>query len=324
MDMDRNKDRRMESEMQSVVAAVLEDYKLGRDIDNTKELFQLPQKEKIIDIIEKMLRIVFPGYHRDQAYKSYNVNHNLSLLLEDIAFNLTKQIEIVLRRTQEKEKEEDYKIEAQDITLAFLKTIPKIREYIDTDLQAAYDGDPAAYSKDEVILAYPGIQAIAINRIAHELFLLSVPLIPRIMTEYAHSITGIDIHPGATIGKYFFIDHGTGIVVGETTVIGNHVKIYQGVTLGALSTRGGQKLRNKRRHPTIEDNVTIYAGASILGGDTVVGADSVVGSNVFITKSIEPGTRVSIKNQELQYKVGSGKVEKKEKDIFGQDESCLY
>lgn len=323
--MEHNRDSRMEYEMRSIVEIVLDDYKLGRDIDNTKELFQLPEKEAIIDIVTKLLRVVFPGYHRDKAYKSYNVNHNLSLLLEDVAFNLTKQVEIVIRRTGTTDKsDEEYKTEAQNISLAFLKTIPKIRAYIDTDLQAAYDGDPAAYSKDEVILAYPGLMAIAINRIAHELFLLSVPLIPRIMTEYAHGLTGIDIHPGATIGKYFFIDHGTGIVVGETTVIGDHVKIYQGVTLGALSTRGGQKLRNKRRHPTIEDNVTIYAGASILGGETVIGADSVIGSNVFITTSIEPGTRVSIKNQELQYRHGSSKTQKEEKDIFGQDESCFY
>ena len=323
--MNQNRDSRMEFEMRAVVDAVLEDYKLGRDIDNTKELYQLPQKEAIIDLVTKLLRVIFPGYHRDKAYKSYNVNHNLSLLLEDVAFNLTKQLEIVLKRTQTEDKsEEEYKTEAQDITLAFLKTIPKIRSYIDTDLQATYDGDPAAYSKDEIILAYPGLMAIAINRIAHELFLLQVPLIPRIMTEYAHSITGIDIHPGATIGRYFFIDHGTGIVVGETTVIGDHVKIYQGVTLGALSTRGGQKLRNKRRHPTIEDNVTIYAGASILGGDTVIGADSVIGSNVFITASIEPGTRVSIKNQELQYKKGGSKSKQEEKDTFGQDESVFY
>ncbi len=325
MDMDRNKDVRMEEAMKSIVEAVLNDYTKGRAIDNTKELFQLPQREKIIDLIEKMLRIVFPGYYRDPAYKSYNMNHNLSLLLEDIAFNMTKQVEIVLRRTSDSLDEEVYKEKAQDLTMEFLRQIPKIREYIDTDLQAAYDGDPAAYSKDEVILAYPGIQAIAINRIAHELFLLEVPLIPRIMTEYAHSITGIDIHPGATIGKYFFIDHGTGIVVGETTVIGDHVKIYQGVTLGALSTKGGQKLRNKRRHPTIEDNVTIYAGASILGGDTVVGADSVVGSNVFITKSIQPGTRISVKNQELQIKLGGEQQPRnEEKDIFGQDQKCLY
>ncbi|MBQ3304546.1 MAG: serine acetyltransferase, partial [Clostridia bacterium] len=168
--------------------------------------------------------------------------------------------------------------------------------------------DPAACDKAEVIIAYPGLYAITVYRLAHVLYQLTVPLIPRIMTEYAHSRTGIDIHPGAQIGRYFFIDHGTGIVVGETTVIGDNVKIYQGVTLGALSTRGGQKLHGKRRHPTIEDNVTIYAGASILGGDTVIGHDSVIGSNVFITHPIAPGTRVSVKNQELLFKSGKGFV----------------
>lgn len=325
--MGNQKDSRMEYEMRAVVNSVLADYEMGRDIDNTKDLFRLPNKDAIIDIVNKMLRVVFPGYYRDKAYKSYNMNHNLSLLLEDIAFNLTKQLVVVLKRTQGEgvEKSEDeYLQEAQDMTLKFLKTIPKIREYVDTDLQAAYDGDPAAYSKDEIILSYPGLFAITINRIAHELFVLSVPLIPRIMTEYAHGLTGIDIHPGATIGKYFFIDHGTGIVIGETTVIGNHVKVYQGVTLGALSTRGGQKLRNKRRHPTIEDNVTIYAGASILGGETVIGHDSVIGSNVFITTSMESETRASIKNQELQLKHGSNKDAKPEPDNFGQDESWFY
>ncbi len=161
-----------------------------------------------------------------------------------------------------------------------------------------------------------------VNRIAHELYKLSVPLIPRIMTEHAHSLTGIDIHPGATIGKYFFIDHGTGIVVGETTVIGDNVKIYQGVTLGALSTKGGQKLKNKRRHPTIEDNVTIYSGASILGGDTVIGAGSVIGGNAFITASIPAGTRVSIKNQELSMDyINKGGIKGME---IGQDGSWFY
>jgi serine O-acetyltransferase len=173
------------------------------------------------------------------------------------------------------------------------------------DLQAAYDGDPAAKDMAEIIFAYPGLFAITVYRLAHELYLLDVPMLPRIMTEYAHSITGIDIHPGATIGEYFFIDHGTGIVIGETTVIGNNVKVYQGVTLGALSTRGGQKLRGKRRHPTIENNVTIYAGASILGGETVVGEGCVIGSNAFITESVAPGTTVTIKNQELQYRARS-------------------
>lgn len=324
--MNQNEDNKMEMEMATVVDSILDDYKLARDIDNKKELYQLPSKEAIIDITKKLLRVVFPGYYRDKAYKSYNINHNLSLLLEDIAFNLTKQLEIVLKRTENSDKTQDqYKQEAQEITISFLKTIPKIRSYVDTDLQATYDGDPAAYSKDEIILAYPGLLAITINRIAHELFVLNVPLIPRIMTEYAHSVTGIDIHPGATIGKYFFIDHGTGIVVGETTVIGDHVKVYQGVTLGALSTSGGQKLRNKKRHPTIEDNVTIYAGASILGGDTVIGKDSVIGSNVFITASIEPSTRVTIKNQQLQYKKGNVNNNlDKEDDSFGQDESIFY
>jgi serine O-acetyltransferase len=173
---------------------------------------------------------------------------------------------------------------------------------VDTDLQAAYDGDPAATGKDEVIYSYPGLFAITVYRLAHVLYELKVPMLPRMMTEHAHSVTGIDIHPGATIGKFFFIDHGTGIVVGETTIIGENVKVYQGVTLGALSTRGGQSLRGVRRHPTIEDNVTIYAGASILGGETVIGHDCVIGSNAFITRSIAPGTTVSIKNQELQFK----------------------
>ena len=176
-----------------------------------------------------------------------------------------------------------------------------------TDLQAAYDGDPAATGMAEIIFSYPGMFAITVYRLAHELHILNVPMLPRIMTEYAHNLTGIDIHPGATVGNYFFIDHGTGIVIGETTVIGENVKIYQGVTLGALSTRGGQSLRGKRRHPTIEDDVTIYAGASILGGDTVIGKGAVIGSNVFITESVAPATSVINKKQELQYKTRSEK-----------------
>ena len=177
-----------------------------------------------------------------------------------------------------------------------------MRDMIQTDLQAAYDGDPAATGMAEVIFSYPGLFAITVYRLAHELYVLNVPMIPRIMTEHAHSITGIDIHPGATVGKYFFIDHGTGIVIGETTVIGENVKIYQGVTLGGLSTRGGQSLRGKRRHPTIEDNVTIYANASILGGDTVIGQGCVIGASAFITASVPPCTTVSMKLQELQMK----------------------
>ena len=195
--------------------------------------------------------------------------------------------------------------------------LPSIQSTLMKDLFANFDGDPAAFNKNEIILAYPGIWAIAINRIAHELYKLNVPLIPRIMTEYAHSKTGIDIHPGVTIGKYFFIDHGTGVVIGETAVIGEHVKIYQGVTLGALSTRAGQKLKGQKRHPTIEDYVTIYSGASILGGDTVIGKNAVIGGNAFITSSISADAKVSIKNQELDINTG------KKKEVE-QDEGWFY
>ena len=246
------------------------------------------------------------------------------MLLEDVIYNLIKQISIVLKYSPDYENADQENISraAEDLTFAFLEKIPKIREYIETDVQAAFDGDPAAYNKDEIIFTYPGLFATLTARIAHELYLLNIPLIPRIMTEYAHSQTGIDIHPGTTIGKYFFIDHGTGIVIGETTIIGDHVKIYQGVTLGALSTRGGQQLKNKKRHPTIMDNVTIYSGASILGGDTVVGKNVVVGGNAFITTSIPEGAKVSIRNQELMYNYDSSRpVERKEIDI---DENWFY
>lgn len=289
----------IEQQIEKVVDLILGDYQLQRDIDRL-EMKRKPDKDAIIDIIEKLRRIVFPGYFREKNYRVYNAKHNLSLLIEDVMFNLTRQIALVFQESGE--LEESAQAHAQEICLEFFRQIPKVRSLVQTDLQAAYDGDPAASSMAEIIYAYPGLFAITVYRLAHELYALNVPMVPRIMTEHAHSITGIDIHPGATVGRYFFIDHGTGIVVGETTVIGNNVKIYQGVTLGALSTRGGQSLRGKRRHPTIEDNVTIYAGASVLGGDTVIGRDSVIGSNAFITKSIAPCTTVSIKNQELQFK----------------------
>ena len=289
----------IEQQIEKVVDAILSDYQLGRDIDRMERV-RRPDKDAVIDIIEKLRRIMFPGYFREKNYRMYNAKHNLSLLIEDVMFNLTRQIALVFQDNGM--LEEAAQARAQEICLEFFRQIPQVRALVQTDLQAAYDGDPAATSMAEIIFAYPGLYAITVYRLAHVLYTLNVPMVPRIMTEHAHSITGIDIHPGATVGEYFFIDHGTGIVVGETTVIGNNVKIYQGVTLGALSTRGGQNLRGKRRHPTIEDNVTIYAGASVLGGNTVIGRDSVIGSNAFITDSIPPCTTVSIKNQELQYK----------------------
>ena len=286
--------------MEGIVSIILEDYKKERTIDRL-DLYNQPQKDSIIAIIEKLQRIIYSVYFSERSYKFYNVENGFAVQIEDAMFCLNKQIGRVLCYKPEFKDASETKIqeEAQKISVAFFKKIPMIREYVEGDLEAAYDGDPAAYYREEIILSYPGVYAITVNRIAHELFLLGVPLIPRIMTEHAHWQTGIDIHPGATIGKSFFIDHGTGIVIGETTVIGNNVKIYQGVTLGALSTSGGQKLQGKKRHPTIEDDVVIYSGASILGGDTVIGKGSVIGGNAFVTKSIEPGTRVSIKNQEL-------------------------
>ena len=258
--------------------------------------------------------MAYPGFTKDKSYRIYDIRNNLSMVIEDIAFRLNKQIAIALRYGEhpDEEKLEATRLEAQKITLAFLRRIPEIREYLATDVEAVFDGDPAAESADEIIFAYPGLYAITIFRFAHVLYELGVPVIPRIMTELAHSKTGIDINPGAKIGKYFMIDHGTGIVIGETTEIGEHVKVYQGVTLGALSTSGGRKLFNKKRHPTIEDHVTIYSGASILGGDTVIGRGSVIGGNVFLTKSIAPDTKVSVKNQELRYNQGRREIQEVE------------
>ena len=287
----------IEQKIEQVVDSILNDYAQGRDIDRMEQ-FARPDKDVVIDIIEKLRRIVFPGYFKDKNYRIYNAKHNLSMLIEDVMYNLNRQITLVFCNAgQELEQAQE---NAQAVCLEFFRQIPQVRAMVQTDLEASYEGDPAATGMAEIIFAYPGLFAITVYRLAHVLYTLDVPMLPRIMTEHAHSVTGIDIHPGATIGKYFFIDHGTGIVVGETTVIGENVKIYQGVTLGALSTRGGQSLRGKRRHPTIEDRVTIYAGASVLGGDTVIGRDSVIGSNAFITSSIAPCTTVSMKDQDLQ------------------------
>ena len=287
---------RIEERIEKTLENFMQDYKDDRVINRIKN-FDLPDNDVLVEVLESLKKIIFPGYFRNHSVKIYTVRNHASMLLEDVAYKLIKQISIVLRYEPDYENAEESVIleKAEDLTFAFLDQIPKIREYIETDVQATFDGDPACYNKTEIIYSYPGLFAIMVNRIAHEFYLLGVPMIPRIMTEYAHSKTGIDIHPGAEIGKYFFIDHGTGIVIGETTIIGSHVKIYQGVTLGALSTRGGQSLKNKKRHPTIEDNVTIYSGASILGGETIVGENAVIGGNAFITKSVPAGARISIK-----------------------------
>lgn len=261
-----------------------------------------PNKEIIVQVLENIQKIIFPGYFERKKLKSEFLSFYVGELIEDIKYNLEKQMMSAFVCVGETENREALLEKVGTISDSFLQTLPKLRSILETDVKAAYDGDPAAYSMDEIVYSYPGVYAIMVSRIAHELFLLDVPLIPRIMTEHAHSKTGIDIHPGASIGEYFFIDHGTGIVIGETTIIGQRVKIYQGVTLGGLSTSGGQSLNGVKRHPTIEDDVTIYSGASILGGDTVIGHGTVIGGNAFVTKSVAPNTRVTIKNPELQYK----------------------
>ena len=293
-------EKKIRDEVEEIVELVLKDYEQGRDIDNMN-VFQQPDRDKVIDIVNKLLGVLFPGYYRDKGYKFYNMYSKLALQFEDIMYHLSEQVALALA-FDEKYAGADFETletDARNITLDFFRQIPSVRAKINTDIQATYDGDPAAFNKEEIVLSYPGLLASTIYRVAHELHMLGVRILPRMMSEYAHSITGIDIHPAATIGEYFFMDHGTGIVVGSTSVIGKHVKIYQGVTIGALSTKGGHALHGTRRHPTIEDYVTIYSGASILGGGTIIGEGAVIGGNAFITAPIPPGARVSIANQEM-------------------------
>jgi serine O-acetyltransferase len=279
--------------------SILQSYREESDIIKIEGRNQI-HSTVVIELIENLRSLIFAGFFSKKRLKVESIEYYVGELLETLIYFLQKQIARALRNVRNDESEIER--EAERITYEFLGKIPDVRRVLATDVAASYDGDPAAFSTDEIILSYPGIYAITVNRLAHELYKLGVPLIPRMMTEHAHSLTGIDIHPGATIGHNFFIDHGTGIVIGETTIIGNYVKIYQGVTLGALSTRGGQVLKGVKRHPTIEDHVTIYSGASILGGNTVIGEGVVIGSNAFITKSVPEKTRVSVRNPELQFK----------------------
>jgi serine O-acetyltransferase len=279
-------------------------------------------KAIVIDILEDLRRLIFAGFFGGKRLREDGLEYFVGEVLENLIYNIERQIRRALRAQILDENE--VTSEASVKTRAFLETLPKIRNLLAMDVDSFLDGDPAASSKEEIILSYPGIYAIMVSRLAHELYLLDVPLIPRMMTEHAHGLTGIDIHPGATIGHHFFLDHGTGIVVGETAIIGNYVKIYQGVTLGAHSTRGGRALRDIKRHPTIEDHVTIYSGASIFGGDTVIGDGVVIGSNAFITKSVPEKTRVSIRDPELQFKSDDVADDKGKSVEFKQDEFWYY
>lgn len=256
----------------------------------------LPVREKVIQIIHEFLELLFPGYTGRRLVKRENIASVVMELLVILQRELSEQIELALRHQCRMAncQTQDCAALARQITAAVLAKLPEIRRMLQEDVQAAYDGDPAARSFEEIVISYPYLLALSIHRIAHELYKLEVPLLPRMMSEYAHSRTGIDIHPGATIGRHFFIDHGTGVVIGETAVIGNNVKMYQGVTLGAVSfprDEKGQIIRNQKRHPTLEDDVTVYAEATILG-DIVIGRGAVIGGNVWIRDSVPPGTIV--------------------------------
>jgi len=267
----------------------------------------LPSYDEIVAAVDDLTELIYPGYRRREGLHRGNISYYVGDLVDRLHDRLTNQIGRALRHeagaTSDCDGDTDYDALGQIKTLEFLDRLPELRRVLATDVQAAYDGDPACKNLDEVIFCYPGLEAITVFRLAHLLYELEIPFIPRMMTEWAHNRTGIDIHPGATIGEHFFIDHGTGVVIGETCEIGEHVKIYQGVTLGALSfpTDGdGQLVRGQKRHPTIEDYVVVYANATILGGRTTIGHNAVIGSNVWLTSSVEPRTTVVLEKPKLK------------------------
>lgn len=292
--------------IEKVVEEISENYD-NESLFSTKAGKNMPERKEIIDALKELRLVMFPGYFGEQdatrCLPKYFVGDRLltiyHMFFEQIACAFAYEESEVHASEITGIPDEDNQRKAERVCSEFFEQLPRIQKLLLKDVQAGYDGDPAAQSKEEVIFSYPGLFAIFVYRIAHELYIRQVPFIPRIMTEYAHAKTGIDINSGAQIGESFFIDHGTGIVIGETTIIGDHVKLYQGVTLGGLSTRGGQKLSGKKRHPTIENNVTIYAGATILGGETVIGENSVVGGNTFITGSIPANSKVSFHIPEM-------------------------
>ncbi len=280
----------------------------------------LPSREAVEELVVTLLNVLFPGYYEKQELRLSDVSLFVWERVVSIYHGLANEIAKSLRTSPDLQHTPDGEISrlAIEKAVALLSRLPQVREKLSGDVRAAYEGDPAAKTFGEIILSYPGLFAIAIYRVAHELYHLEVPLIPRIMSEYAHRCTGIDIHPGAHIGENFFIDHGTGVVIGETTLIGDNVRLYQGVTLGALTFRkdiDGRIMKGGKRHPTIEDNVVIYAGATILGGTTVVGRNSIVGGNVWLLESVPPNTTVTHQPPKLFFK---------EKEAPGAEDMYMY
>ena len=299
-------DFRLKDQLPDITERIVATYERSGKINHLDHC-PLPRYDEIVAAIHELNEIMFPGYRRREGLHQGNIGYYVGDLVDRLHDRLTTQIGRALRHdagaTSDCESAEDFEALGQAKTLLFLEQLPAIRELLATDVQAAYDGDPACKSPAEVIFCYPGLEAITVYRLAHLLHELSIPFIPRMMSEWAHSRTGIDIHPGATIGPYFFIDHGTGVVVGETSHIGSHVKLYQGVTLGALSfptDEDGQLVRGQKRHPTLEDGVVVYANATILGGRTVVGHHSVIGSSVWLTRTVAPHTTVVLETPNLR------------------------
>lgn len=286
------------AKMDSIVSGIAKNYSTPEICFSCTDR-HFPSRNVIIGIIKDIRGVLFPRYFSDEGYTASRPEYYIGQTLSRIESNLREQVrEALLFR--EPVIPFDELIERVDtIITRFMERLPEVQRVLLTDVQAAFDGDPAAQSKEEIIFSYPGFFATYVYRIAHELYVQDVPLIPRIMSEYAHDHSGVDINAGADIDEYFFIDHATGVVIGETTKIGKHVKIYQGVTLGALSTRAGQGLRGVKRHPTIEDHVTIYSGASVLGGETIIGEDTVIAGGAFVTESIPAHSRVTVKGVEV-------------------------
>lgn len=285
----------MDLKLNKIRDEILESYRANGGTNNI-DGSNLPSKRALAVICDDLLQLIFPGFHDQEPihsqYLTRVTGHRLLSIAERLKEELNKSLKLQPAAHSSSSR-------AEEIVLSFLESLPKVRELLATDVRAAFEGDPAASGTNEIILAYPFLETIAIQRMAHLLYHLQVPLIPRMMTEWAHARTGIDIHPGAKIGSHFFIDHGTGVVIGETSTIGSHVKLYQGVALIAKSLSGGQALRGKKRHPTLEDHVTLYSGATIMGGDTVVGAGSTVGASVFLTHSVPPRSLVFYEERQL-------------------------
>lgn len=289
-----------ESTFKNTVKKIAVNYSCEEDMPIYCGEMKLPDRNEIVDILNEIERILFPAYFGVNSLHGMTAPEFVEKTLISIYYQLKTQLELTLSLSKCTGVKIVFEAEDLDkICEEFIDELPNLQEMLLKDVTANFEGDPAAMSKSEIVLSYPGFYAIFVYRIAHELYKRKVPFVPRMMTEYAHGKTGIDINPGAEIGEYFFIDHGTGIVIGETTKIGKWVKIYQGVTLGALSPRKGQSLSGVKRHPTVEDNVTIYANTTILGGETVIGENSVIGGNSFITSSVDKNSYVSIKAPEL-------------------------